>query len=127
MDGRHVLVMMGGNTIADQPKLAQRLSELMTAATAMLPPWLRQMDTNCACCTGGSTRPSQRGRYRSRQAWREAAARRLLRLGALRSTARYDGRTMTRLQSREVEEESFSGDEEELVSRYRQDIGEEED
>ncbi len=133
MDGRHVLVIdSGGNTIGRiEPKLAQRLSELMTGGN--------RYAAAVAQTNGHQLRvlirevyqdPSQRGRVSFPGKLGESALR-----GGYFASARYDeyGEDMMEdddtLDSREeVEEESFGGEEEELgLDEIEQDLGEEED
>jgi hypothetical protein len=133
MDGRHVLVIdSGGNTIGRiEPKLAQRLSELMSGGN--------RYAAAVAQTNGHQLRvlirevyqdPSQRGRVSFPGKLGESALR-----GGYFASARYDeyGEDMMEdddtLDSREeVEEESFGGEEEELgLDEIEQDLGEEED
>jgi tetratricopeptide (TPR) repeat protein len=133
MDGRHVLVIdASGNTIGRiEPKLAQRLSELMTGGN--------RYAAAVAQTNGHQLRvlirevyqdPSQRGRVSFPGKLGESALR-----GGYFASARYDeyGEDLMEdedtLDGREeVEEESFGGEEEELgLDDIEQDIGEEED
>jgi tetratricopeptide (TPR) repeat protein len=133
MEGRHVLVIdAGGNTIGRiEPKLAQRLSELMTGGN--------RYAAAVAQTNGHQLRvlireiyqdPSQRGRVSFPGKLGESALR-----GGYFASARYDeyGEDMMEdedtLDGREeVEEETFGGEEEELgLDDIEQDIGEEED
>jgi tetratricopeptide (TPR) repeat protein len=133
MDGRHVLVIdAGGNTIGRiEPKLAQRMSELMAGGN--------RYAAAVAQTNGHQLRvliretyqdPSQRGRVSFPGKLGESALR-----GGYFASARYDeyGEEMLEdeetLDGREeVEEEAFGGEEEELgLDDIEQDIGEEED
>jgi tetratricopeptide (TPR) repeat protein len=133
LDGRNVLVIdEGGNTIGRlEPKMAQRLSELMTggnryvAAIAQtnghhLRVLIREMYQD----------PSQRGRVSFPGKLGESALR-----GGYVASARYDEYGDELMEDddgmegrEEVEEEPFGGEEEELgLDDIEQDIGEEED
>jgi tetratricopeptide (TPR) repeat protein len=133
LEGRHVLVIdASGNTIGRiEPKLAQRLSELMTGGN--------RYAAAVAQTNGHQLRvlirevyqdPSQRGRVSFPGKLGESALR-----GGYFASARYDeyGEDLMEdedtLDGREeVEEESFGGEEEELgLDDIEQDIGEEED
>lgn len=133
MEGRHVLVIdASGNTIGRiEPKLAQRLGELMTGGN--------RYAAAVAQTNGHQLRvlirevyqdPSQRGRVSFPGKLGESALR-----GGYFASARYDeyGEDLMEdddtLDGREeVEEESFGGEEEELgLDDIEQDIGEEED
>jgi len=133
MEGRHVLVIDAtGNTIGRiEPKLAQRLSELMTGGN--------RYAAAVAQTNGHQLRvlirevyqdPSQRGRVSFPGKLGESALR-----GGYFASARYDeyGEDMMEDEDtidgrEEVEEESFGGEEEELgLDDIEQDIGEEED
>ncbi|HJZ49502.1 MAG TPA: tetratricopeptide repeat protein [Roseiflexaceae bacterium] len=133
LEGRHVLVIdAGGNTIGRiEPKLAQRLSELMIGGN--------RYAAAVAQTNGHQLRvlirevyqdPSQRGRVSFPGKLGESALR-----GGYFASARYDeyGEDLMEdedtLDGREeVEEESFGGEEEELgLDDIEQDIGEEED
>ena len=133
LDGRHVLVIdAGGNTVGRiEPKLAQRLSELMAGGN--------RYAAAVAQTNGHQLRvlirevyqdPSQRGRVSFPGKLGESALR-----GGYFASARYDeyGEDLMEdedtIDSREeVEEETFGGEEEELgLDDIEQDIGEEED
>jgi tetratricopeptide (TPR) repeat protein len=133
MEGRHVLVIdASGNTIGRiEPKLAQRLSELMTGGN--------RYAAAVAQTNGHQLRvliretyqdPSQRGRVSFPGKLGESALR-----GGYFASARYDEYGEELLEDEEtidgreeVEEETFSGEEEELgLEDIEQDLGEEED
>ncbi|HEU5097518.1 MAG TPA: tetratricopeptide repeat protein [Roseiflexaceae bacterium] len=133
LEGRHVLVIdASGNTIGRiEPKLAQRLSELMTGGN--------RYAAAVAQTNGHQLRvlirevyqdPSQRGRVSFPGKLGESALR-----GGYFASARYDEYGEDLMEDEdaidgreEVEEESFGGEEEELgLDDIEQDIGEEED
>lgn len=133
LDGRTVLVLdADGNGIGRlEPKLAQRLSELMAGGNRYV--------AAIAHTNGHQLRvlvreiyqdPSQRGRVSFPGKLGESALR-----GGFVATARYDeyGEDLledeeTADEREEVEEETFGGEEEELgLDEIEQDIGEEED
>ena len=133
MEGRHVLVIdAGGNAIGRiEPKLAQRLNELMTGGN--------RYAAAVAQTNGHQLRviirevyqdPSQRGRVSFPGKLGESALR-----GGYFASARYDeyGEDMMEDEDtidgrEEVEEETFGGEEEELgLDDIEQDINEEED
>jgi hypothetical protein len=133
LEGRHVLVIeAGGNPIGRiEPKMAQRLSELMVGGN--------RYAAAVAQTNGHQLRvlirevyqdPSQRGRVSFPGKLGESALR-----GGYFASARYDeyGEELLEdeepLDSREeVEEEAFGGEEEELgLDDIEQDLGEEED
>ena len=133
LEGRSVLVLdADGNVIGRlEPKLAQRLSELMAGGN--------RYAAAIAQTNGHQLRvliretyqdPSQRGRVSFPGKLGESALR-----GGYIATARYDEYGEDLLEEEEgvdereeVEEEAFSGDEEELgLDDIEQDIGEEED